>query len=131
MCSLEPFYKKILRCGYQGRVHRERQDKRLTGIGHKAQLWGWLKTVLVPVLGSDQEGVCRVVGLSWWGGGSQEKEKNYATTKSTYDTVTSMHFRSELGVVLYIEIDKVKREGICLSCRWIQARAYLEDRLNL
>lgn len=65
------------------------------------------------------------------GGGEPRKRKNYATTKSTYDTVTSMHFRSELGVVLYIEIDKVKREGICLSCRWIQARAYLEDRLNL
>lgn len=47
----------------------------MTGIGHKAQLWGWLKTVLVPVLGSDQKGVCRVVGLSWWGGGAKKKKK--------------------------------------------------------
>lgn len=79
----------------------------MTGMGHKAQLWGWLKTVLVPVLGSDQEGVCRVAGLSWRGREEPRKRrKNYATTKSTYDTVTGMHFRSELGVVLYIEIDK-------------------------
>lgn len=39
-------------------------------------------------------------------GGAKKKKKNYATTKSTYDTVTGMHFRSELGVALYIEIDK-------------------------
>ena len=47
--------------------------------------------------------------------GGEPRRKNYATTKSTCDTVTCMDFLSELGVVLYIEINKVKREGICLS----------------
>ena len=48
----------------------------MTRMGHKVQLWGWLKTVLVPVLGSDQEGVCRVAGLSW-GWGAQKKKLRY------------------------------------------------------
>lgn len=62
------------------------------------------------------------------GVGSPE-EKNYATTKSTCDTVT--HFLSELGVVLYTEINKVKGRVFASLCRWIQAWAYFKDRLNL
>lgn len=46
-------------------------------MGHKAQLWGWLKTVLVPVLGSDQEGVCRTIicGIIMAGEGGAKKKK--------------------------------------------------------
>ena len=39
-------------------------------------------------------------------GEPRKKRKNSTTTKSTYDTVTCMHFLSELGVVLYTEKEK-------------------------
>ena len=47
MCSLELFYKKTL-CHISdvvtrgGFTEKGRVNKCLTGMGHKAQLWGWL-----------------------------------------------------------------------------------------